>query len=486
MTTSLQADHPLARPAQVVTAGVELFADIVRRRGLPVIERAWAPPLDGDAETYRRLFGLGGTLARVQDWDKANAQVIGRMLEADPVVIDVAPAHRLIPALRGERRLLHAGPPLAFAEMTGPMQAAAVGAVLFEGWADDPDAARRLLEHSEVALDSCHHHGAVGPMAGITSPGMPLFVVENHAPGGPGNRAFVQFNEGIGPVLRFGANSAPVLERLRWFAQELGPTLGAALRHAGGIALKPLMAKALTMGDEMHQRNAAASLLFLKELLPGLTATAASPGLTRAVDFLAQTDQFFLNLAMAAGKVMGDAGHSVGAGTIVTAMARNGVRFGIRVAGLGASWWTAPVNTPHGMYFAGFSAADANPDIGDSAIMETIGLGGMAMPAAPAVIGFVGAGDFPAALRLFRELSGLVVARNPQWPLPTLAESDGQGALLGIDVRRVIAAGITPLINTGIAHRQPGVGQIGAGTVRAPLAAFEDAARALAVQPPQP
>ncbi len=465
--------NPLLQEPGVANVGVDLFTARLVEAGIRTVTREWAPRLHGNADAYRRLFGMDGNQERVRALESANTRVIEAMRSADPVLVDVVPAHTVLPELK-DRLALHAGPPLAFDQMTGPAQGALIGVAQYEKWAKTPEEARFLLMNGQIQLDSCHHHQAVGPMAGITSGSMPVLVVQNAV---SGRKAYCILNEGIGPVLRFGAYNEEVYKRLNWFADELGPLLSAAIRHAGGIPLKPLMAKALLMGDEMHQRNAAASLLFLQAVLPHLVATATGEPLTRAVTFLGNTDQFFLNLAMAAGKTIGDAGQAVGAGSIVTAMSRNGVDFGLRVSGLGDVWWTGPVNRPQGMYFAGYGPDDGNPDIGDSAIMETIGLGGMALPAAPAVIGFVGSGSFEEAQMIFQSQRGIVAGTQPTFQIPAL---DGQAALMGIDVRLVVSSGVLPLINTGIAHKVAGIGQIGAGTVSPPLVAFERAADALA------
>jgi len=437
-----------------------------------VLERPWLPRLAGDDLLYRRLFGFAGTEAAVARLDEANQRVVQAMRNADPVAVGIQPAGKVVPGLEG-RMILHAGPPLDFANMSDPVRGAAAGAVLFEGWADSLPQADELLRAGAITFDSCHHHDAVGPMGGITSPSMPVFVVQDRA----GKRnAFCTLNEGIGAVMRFGANGPEVINRLNWFKNEFGPALGAALRRSGGIPLKPIMAKALLMGDEMHQRNTAASVLFYQAVMPHLVAACSGDALLRAIRFLGETEQFFLNIAMAAGKIMGDTGHDVGEGSVVTAMCRNGYEFGIRVSGLGNKWWKARVNTPKGMYFSGFSEADANPDLGDSAIVETIGLGGMCLPASPAVIGFVGAGGFRKGVAIFEELQGIVVSSNPGWTIPAL---DGRATLIGIDIRAVAATGVEPLINTGIAHKVAGRGQVGAGTVTAPLGCFEAACQEL-------
>ena len=305
---------------------------------------------------------------------------------------------------------------------------------------------------------------------------MAMIVVENRA---AGNRAYSTMNEGIGKVLRFGAFDREVVDRLEWMRDVLGPSLSAALHTLeDGYPLAPLMARAITMGDEFHQRNIAASALFAKDMAPLLArAGLETPRIAEVADFLGRTDQFFLNLAMAASKSAADAAQAIGEGSVVTAMARNGVDFAIRVAGLGDRWFTAPVNTPQGLYFTGYDQSQACPDMGDSSITETCGLGGMAMVAAPGVTRFVGAGGFDDAYRTSEEMAEIVVGHNPAMPIPTW---DFQGTAVGIDVRKVVETSITPIINTGIASLEPGVGQIGAGTVRAPLACFTKALEALA------
>ena len=406
--------------------------------------------------------------------DIANAEALRRMLAGDPWLIDVVAARDVLPRL-GQRRILHAGPPIDWARMCGPMRGAVAGIAVFEGWAGDLSEAEHMAESGAFAFEPNHHHDCVGPMTGMTTPSQMLLVVENRA---FGNRAYCAINEGLGKVMRFGGNDADVLDRIRWLTTEFGPALGAALRQLGGIALKPLIARGLTMGDEMHQRNVACSSLLLRQLAPAMART--SPGgeaLARALAFIAGNDQFHLNVAMAMGKAIMDPARGIENSTVVTAMCRNGTDFGIHVSATGDRWFTAPVEMPQGLYFPGFSAADANPDMGDSAIVETVGLGGFAMAAAPAVVGFVGAGNAADALAITRLMREITVADNPEWAIPAL---DQQGVPTAIDIRLVVETGITPTINTGIAHRKPGVGQVGAGVVKAPLGCFTSALEAVA------
>ena len=410
----------------------------------------------------------------MQRIEEANQKAIDRMVAGDPVLVDVIPAARAIPALK-DRMILHAGPPIEWSRMCGPMRGAIMGIAVFEGWADDLAEAESMAAAGEFEFHPNHHFDAVGPMTGMTTISQPLMVVENTP---YGNRAYCAINEGLGKVMRFGGNDAEVLERLCWLRDDFGPSLGRALRHMDGLPLKSLVARGLTMGDEMHQRNVACSGLTLRALSPVLVATSnTNEALAKALAFMGDNDQFFLNIAMAMGKSIMDPVRDIEGASVVTAMCRNGTDFGIRVSGTGDTWFTSPVEMPEGLYFPGFTEKDANPDMGDSTIVETIGLGGFAMGAAPAVAGFVGAGAASEAGHYTRTMSEIAIAENPEWTIPSM---DYLGVPMGIDIRLVVETGLAPTINTGIAHREPGVGQVGAGVVRAPMACFEKALLALA------
>lgn len=412
---------------------------------------------------------------KYQSIQEANEAVIQQVIESQPFLLDVVPAKDVIEELN-QKAILHAGPPIKWENMTHPMQGSCIGATLFEGWADNEDDAQQMLEAGEIKFIPCHSVDAVGPMGGITSANMPVLVVENKA---NEKRAYCNLNEGIGAVLRFGAYNEEVINRLKWMKDVLGPALSKALKQIdGGMNANVIIAKAITMGDEFHQRNIAASALFMKDIVPYLlTADLPEKELQEVTQFLADTDQFFLNVMMATGKVVMDSTAEIEEGSIVTALARNGYEFGIKVSGLGDQWFTAPVNTPDGLYFSGYSADNANPDMGDSAVTEAYGVGGMAMIAAPGVTRFVGTGGFNDAVQTSDEMREICIANNPNLSIPTW---DFQGACLGIDIRKVVETGITPVINTGIAHKTAGIGQIGAGTVRVPLGCFEKALEALA------
>jgi Protein of unknown function (DUF1116) len=450
----MSIDALLAGPVRVVNVGLEGFARDLAANGAAVVQVDWKPP--------RFAFD--------EKVEQANREALRRILAAEPVLTDVRRAGDLISQLDAGRLVLHAGPPIEWARMCGPLRGAICGAAVFEGWARDLAAAEELAASGAIQFAPNHHFGAVGPMTGITTRSMPLLVVENRA---FGNWAACTINEGLGKVMRFGGNDAEVRERLAWLRDEFGPLLGKALR-SGAVELNPLIARGLAMGDEMHQRNVACTSLLLRALAPSLASVGGR--LEKAFAFIAGNDQFFLNVAMAMGKSILDPARGIERSTIVTAMARNGTDFGIRIAGHGDEWFTAPVEMPQGLYFPGFSAADANPDMGDSAILEAVGLGAFSMAAAPAVAGFVGAGGFAEAVATTRAMAEVAAARHPHWRIPAL---EFAGAPIGIDARWVVETGIAPAINTGIAHRRAGVGQVGAGVARAPLACFERALVAL-------
>ncbi|HEY1351481.1 MAG TPA: DUF1116 domain-containing protein [Ktedonobacteraceae bacterium] len=453
-------------PRAAITVGAELFATALDEQGVSVARVAWQPPA-GNVEALAKLLAS-------QKVEQANALAIERVLAAHPFIIDVQPAQEAMPDAFARRRLLHAGPPIAWERMCGPMQGAMIGACLYEGWASSEPEARALLADGEIAGEPCHHHNAVGPMAGIISPSMPVVVVEDRV---HGRRTFSTLNEGLGKVLRYGAYAQEVLERLRWIRDTLGPVLGQTIRLMGGLDVHALMAQSLQMGDECHNRNKAATALFLRQIAPALIECADTPG--QAADilrFIAGNEHFHLNLSMAAAKAMMLAGADIPYSSLVVTMARNGVDFGIRVSGLGESWFVGPAGIIQGLYFAGYGPQDANPDIGDSAIMETCGVGAFAMAGAPAIVQFIG-GTAQDASGYTADMCALTITRNPRWSLPAL---DFQGVPTGIDIRQVCRLHLLPVINTGIAHRQQGIGQVGAGIVHPPMECFVLALEALA------
>jgi hypothetical protein len=456
----------------VVATGVSLFADALRTQAVEVAEVDWRPPLGaghGVEESLARVLADGRRAV-------ANASAVGRMLAAGARLVDVRPAREALALEPGT--FLHAGPPIDWERASGPLRGALQGAMVLEGLASDPDEAAAKLASGSVALEPCHHRHAVGPMAGVVSPSMWVFELEDPVHGG---RAWCSLNEGLGKVLRYGAYGPEVLERLRWMSEVLGPLLAHAVRSArdagGGVDVKAIVAQMIQMGDEGHNRNRAGTLMLLRELLPAMIDSPfPQPDIARAVQFVAGNDHFFLNLGMPACKLATDAARDVPGSSVVVAMARNGTDFGIQVSGTGDRWFTGPANTPEGLFLGDYGPDDANPDIGDSAITETAGIGGFAMAAAPAIVRFVG-GDVPFALATTRRMYEITLAENPAFGIPVL---DFRGTPTGIDVAAVVRTGILPQINTGMAGRVAGTGQVGAGLVTPPAEIFPAALAALA------
>ena len=453
------------QPLSVANVGLDLFAEALQAQGVETAEIEWRPPaVDLGAEGLA-LFNDPRIAA-------ANEEAVGRMMRAQPTLVDVRPARDALPGM-SDRTFLHAGPPIDWASASGPLRGALIGAMLYEGIADSPEQAARLAERREIELGPCHDHEAVGPMAGVISPSMPVFVVENAV---GGNRGHCTFNEGLGKVLRYGAFGPDVLDRLRWIERSLAPLVRDALRAGEGIDLRAITAQAIQMGDECHNRNKAGTSLLFRELAPRMAAVEApAADISEAMRFIGGNDHFYLNLAMPAAKVAADAAHGVEHSTAVTAMARNGTDFGIRVSGLGDRWFTGPAQMIEGLFFPGFGAVDANPDIGDSAITETVGIGGFALAAAPAIVQFIG-GSPADATRFTLQMYDITVAENELFRIPAL---NFRGTPTGIDVRKVIRIGELPVIDTGLAHKDAGVGQVGAGIVRPPLQCFVEAMRAI-------
>tara|TARA_R110002051_G_scaffold108532_1_gene181249 strand:- start:14563 stop:15960 length:1398 start_codon:yes stop_codon:yes gene_type:complete len=455
-------DHDLS----IINAGLPLIVD-----GVPasqVTQLDWRPPAFGDADVARLALTLDNEVT-----DAANAVAIAKVHAVKPQLTRVRPAHEMMPGIAEGRTLLHAGPPIEVQRMCGPMRGALIGATLFEGWADTPDDAVRMLDSGEISVSPCHHHGAVGPMAGVIAPSMPVLVTTDLE---DGRQAFASLNEGLGKVLRFGAYDSEVLTRLTWMRDVLGPVLDRTLENYGPIDVTSLIGQALSMGDEGHNRNVAATSLLARRLAPTIAELEPNADSIAVLAFLAGNDHFALNISMAAAKLALDAAIGIKNSTLVTAMSRNGVEFGLRVAGSGTEWFTTPVGPADGLFFPGYGQEDANPDLGDSAITETLGLGGFAMAASPAITQFVG-GTPNDALAATRSMRRITLGPHPAYPLPPL---NFAGAPSGIDVRKVLDTGVLPLINTGIAHREAGVGQIGAGIVTAPSEVFLKAARFLA------
>lgn len=410
--------------------------------------------------------------------EQANDLAVERMVEARPVLTTLGIASDVIPGMR-DNLLLHAGPPITWDKMSGPLRGAIIGALIFEGKAADATEAEALATSGDIDFEPCHHYGVVGPMAGVTSASMAVYVVENQADAdkGGGNRAFSNLNEGYGKVLRYGAYQEDVQERLRWMHSVMAPVLKDAIEALGGIDIRALLAEALHMGDEGHNRNKAGSVLYTKTLAASIPKVASSGEIAGEIlKGLGDNALSVLNPVMAACKASADAAHGVEGSTIVTTMARNGTEFGIRVSGMGDQWFAGPAQVPDGLYFPGFDLSYANADIGDSTITETAGIGGFAMAAAPAIVTFI-SGKPADAMNTTMEMYEINHGEHKYYTIPVL---DFRGTPTGIDIRKVVETGITPRINTGIAHKDAGVGQIGAGLVRPPMQIFEEALVAFA------
>ena len=445
----------------VLNLGLASMSQSVKAQGVKVIDVDWQPP-QGD---YPRLYHTKDGI----NIDDANQVVIERIRRGQPVLVGMGIAREVIPGMHAHM-ILHAGPPIEWKRMCGPTRGAVTGALIYEGIAQDEQEARKIAASGEIEFSPCHHHHAVGPMAGIVSPSMPVFIIENRT---FGNRTYCTLNEGLGKVLRYGGMGPDVYSRLKWMASDLYPALDRALGILpNGIDIKSLIAQALHMGDECHNRNRAATSLFLRAIGPALARTNQdNEVLARVIEFIDRNDHFFLNLSMPAGKAMLEPAEGVAGSSIVTVMARNGTDFGIRLASMPERWFTAPAGRVQGLYFPSYTEKDANQDIGDSTITETAGYGGMAMAAAPAITQFVG-GTPELATRTTLEMYEITFGEHENLTIPAL---NFRGTPLGIDVRKVMQTGILPQINTGIAHKDPGVGMIGAGILRAPEACFRDA-----------
>jgi hypothetical protein len=449
----------------VVNTGLASMAKAVEDQGVKVIDIDWQPPQNNVPRLRITQSGIS--------IDAANQAVIERIKGGQAALVGMGIAKEVIPGMH-DRMILHAGPPIEWKRMCGPMRGAVMGALIYEGLARNEEAARKLAESGEIEFSPCHHHHAVGPMAGVVSPSMPVWIIENKA---FNNQAYCTLNEGLGKVLRYGGMGPEVYTRLRWMADVLYPALDRALQKLpGGIDIKSLVAQALHMGDECHNRNRAATSLFLRAIGPALARTNQdNEVLAKVIEFIDRNDHFFLNLSMPAGKALLEPAEGIPGSSIVTVMARNGTDFGIRLASIPERWFTAPAGKVQGLYFPQYTEKDANPDIGDSTVTETAGYGGMAMAAAPAITQFVG-GTPQLALQTTLEMYEITFSEHETLTIPAL---NFRGTPLGIDVRKVMETGILPQINTGIAHKEPGVGMVGAGILRAPQQCFTDAFAAL-------
>ncbi len=452
---------------RVVNVGLASFKQALDDVRTPAVQVDWKPPVDVD-EKLRRIVR-----SKAERIEKANRKAIEIILGGMPQVVGLEKALDVIPGMK-PNLILHAGPPVTWDRMCGPMRGAIIGALMYEDKAVTPEEAGKLAASGRIEYAPCHEHAAVGPMAGIISPSMPVWVLRNEA---HGNQAYCTLNEGLGKVLRYGAFSEPVILKLKWMEKVLYPALKRAVAKLGRIDLKNLIAQALHMGDEVHNRNRAATSLLYRTLAPAIVTTCANPKtVSDVLEFINQNDHFFLNLSMPACKVTLDAARGIRDSSVVVAMARNGTDFGVQLAGTGDAWFTGPADVPDALYFPGFTKADANPDIGDSAITETGGLGGFAIAASPAIVQFVG-GTTEDAIRYTTQMYEITAGESNAYQVPYL---NFRGTPTGIDVVKVIEKNILPFIDTGVAHKNPGVGQIGAGVLNAPLEPFRKAYEGLA------
>lgn len=458
----------------VINMGLSSFASDLEREKALSCSIPFRPPLLTGLELLRADALLTKHHQRIEE---ANSKALSLLKESTPYLTSMGIAKDLLPNFQSSKnfKLLHAGPPVSYETICGPLKGALLGAILYENWATTLDEADRVLASGKVELSPCHDFACVGPMAGVISPSMPLFIIEEKSSQNKSlNKSYATMNEGLGKVLRFGANSVEVMTKLRWMEKNLYPILKSSLevisKSEGGINLKLLMSMALHMGDELHNRNRAATSLFVRkisEVLPFLDFPREE--LVNALKFINSNDHFFLNLSMAASKLALDQITTIHHSSLISLMARNGTNFGIKIAGIPNSpWFTAPSPLVKALYFPTYSEADANPDLGDSAITETFGLGAFAMAAAPAITQFVG-GNFSDATKYTLEMGQITSGTHQSYQIPSL---DFKGCPLGIDLRKVITTGILPIINTGVAHKLPGIGQIGAGIVRAPREIF--------------
>ena len=444
---------------KVINIGLESFRASLDERGIKSVQVEFKPPLSADPALFWKIQANTPKIAA------ANKAALHRILNSKPALVGLDTAVNVIPGMKKDL-LLHAGPPVKWTDMCGPMRGAVIGALIYEGLASGEKAAEKLAASGKIKFSPCHEHSAVGPMAGIISASMPVFIVKNEE---YGNYAYATMNEGLGKVLRYGAYGPEVIERLRWMAAVMYPALQRAVAHLGRIDLKAITAQALHMGDEAHNRNRAGTSLFYRAIAPAVITTTPDPAQAAAVlEFINKNDHSFLNLSMALSKVCLDAARGIKYSTVAVVMARNGTEFGVQLSGTGDKWFTGPSPVPDALFFAGYTKADANPDIGDSAITETNGLGGFAIAAAPAIVQFVG-GNAADAVNYTMAMYEITAGENNVYQIPYL---NFRGTPTGIDVVKVVEKGILPFIDTGVAHKRPGIGQVGAGVLSAPPEPF--------------
>ena len=452
---------------QVINIGLTSFKENLEQCHTRTVQVDWRPPVKVAPEAVKIIQKMLPTI------EQANQKALEIILKGKPTLIGLGRALDEIPGMK-KNLILHSGPPVTWDRMCGPTRGAIMGALMYEKLAATPEEAEKLAASGAIAYAPCHEHATVGPMAGIVSPSMPVFIIKNEE---YGNYAYCTMNEGLGKVLRYGAFSQEVIDKLRWMEAVLYPTLKRALDKVGKIDLKNLIAQALHMGDEVHNRNRAGTSLFYRQIAPAIVTTAENPQTAADVlNFIHGNDHFFLNLSMPASKATLDAARNIEHSSVLVVMARNGTDFGVQLAGTDDEWFTGPAPVPDALFFPGYTKEDANPDIGDSAITETAGLGGFAIASAPAIVQFVG-GTARDAVNYTLQMYEITVGENNVYQIPYL---NFRGTPTGIDVIKVIEKNITPFIDTGVAHKKPGVGQVGAGVLSAPIEPFIKAFEGLA------
>lgn len=448
---------------KILNIGSNIFQEDYNIQNIQYVQVDWKPS-NIKPETLNALEILEKNIDKI---NKANEEFISKINSASPVLIDIKPAIDTIPNME-KNLILHAGPPIKFEDMAGPMKGAVLGALVFEELASNLEEAEKLALSGKIKFAPCNDYSTVGPMAGIVSASMPVHIILNKT---NGNKAFCTVNEGLGKVLRFGANDESVLNRLRWIRDEFAPTLSKVLQKIGEIDIKSIITQALQMGDECHNRNKAATSLFIREIAEEFFNLEDKEKAKKALSFIIKNDHYFLNLSMPSAKASLDSVNDIKYSSVVSVMSRNGVNFGMKLSGLGPDkWFQGPAEPIEGLLFAGYTKDDCCADLGDSAITETYGIGGFAMAAAPAIVSFVG-GTVKDAINFSNSMHTITAGESAMYNIPTL---NFKPTALGINIMAVIETGIRPVINTGIAHKEPGIGQVGAGITHPPMSVFED------------
>jgi len=451
-----------SKKLKVINIGLHSFKETLDEMNVPSVHVDFRPPLMVE-DKYLKILERNR-----EKIEKANQTAVEKILNGKPSLIGLNRAIDVIPGMK-KNLILHAGPPISWERMCGPMRGAITGALIYEGIANNPGQAQQIAASGEIEYAPCHEHSTVGPMAGIVSSSMPVFIIKNEQ---YGNNAFCTMNEGLGKVLRYGAFSDDVIQRLKWMEGVLYPALKKAVERIGKIDLKNIIAQALHSGDEVHNRNRAATSLLYRILAPEIIRTTDdSQTVASVLEFIHNNDHFFLNLSMPACKATLDPARGIENSSLVVVMSRNGTEFGVQLSGTGDDWFTGIAPVPDALFFPGYTRADANPDIGDSSITETCGLGGFAIAASPAIVQFVG-GSTKDAIDYTMQMYEITVAENNIYQVPYL---NFRGTPTGIDVIKVVEKNVLPFIDTGVAHKEPGIGQVGAGVLSAPAEPFQQA-----------